>query len=350
MSLAALSFDPGQVTIELAERVPTVSVVICTRNRPATLEKCLAAVCGLSPAPDQVLVVDNSEGNSETARLAQRAGARYIVEPVEGLSRARNRGLAECDTEIVAYVDDDAIPAPDWLGFLLTPFENENVAASAGKVFTPESDLEALRNETPRRLNNKSPLWFEIASFGGMGLGSNMALRRSACTGWTVFDERLGRGAPFRIGEETYALAKLLSHGHSAVYLPTAVVMHPSLRRDSTVQEARNSIAYSLVLFFAFPSQRLDLLRFLCRRLRGKPLTWPRDTQEPGDILRSNWKIKVWATLSALILFCRTRKPHDEPRLSDKLPVPQSSTRSAMRRMVVLTAALLSSKRKLSGH
>jgi cellulose synthase/poly-beta-1,6-N-acetylglucosamine synthase-like glycosyltransferase len=270
------------------------------------LQKCLAAVARLTPAPDQILVVDNSEGNSETACLVREFGARYILEPVEGLSRARNRGLAECDTEIVAYLDDDAIPSPDWLEILSAPFQDENVAASTGKVVTPESRLETLRSEAPRALNNKNPLWFEIATFGGMGLGSNMALRRSACTGWTVFDERLGRGAPFRIGEETYALAKLISHGHSAVYLPAAVVTHPSLRRDSTKQEARNSIAYSLVLFSAFPHQRLDLLRFLGRRLLRKPLTWEREPKEAGEIVTSGWHVLLKAGILGLWLFLRT--------------------------------------------
>ena len=209
----------------------------------------------------------------------------------------------------MAYLDDDAIPAPDWLEILMAPFADEMVAASTGKVVTPESRVDGPAGEPPRTLNNKKPQWFEIATFGGMGLGSNIALRRSACIGWTVFDERLGRGAPFQIGEETYALAKLLSHGYSVVYLPAAVVTHPPLRRGSALQEARNSIAYSLVLFCAFPHQRLDLLAFLFRRLRGKPLTWPRDTQGPGDILRSNWKIKILAAFSALFLFLRTRKP-----------------------------------------
>lgn len=303
-TLARVSFESRCKEICL-----TVSVVICTRNRPEFLKKCLAAVAQLTSAPDQVLVIDNSEGNRKTEQIAEQFGARYTLEPVKGLSRARNRALTECDTDIVAYLDDDAIPAPDWLEILMAPFADGKIAASTGKVVTPESCPEALRQETPRTLNNKDPHWFEIATFGGMGLGSNMALRRSACTGWRVFDERLGRGAPFQIGEETYALAKLLSHGHSAIYLPAAVVMHPALRRHSVEQEARNSIAYSLVLFSAFPHQRLDLLRFLLRRLRGKPLTWPRDTQEPGEILRSSWKIKIKATASALILFFRTRKP-----------------------------------------
>ena len=287
----------------------TATVIICTRNRPAQLQKCLEAVARLTPPPDQVLVIDNSEGNSETASLAQVFGARYVVEPVKGLSRARNRGLDECDTEIAAYLDDDAIPAPDWLGILMAPFADKGIAASAGRVVTPESRLDAARNEAPRTLNNKNPLWFEIATFGGMGLGSNMALRRSACIGRTLFDERLGRGAPFQIGEESYAFAQLLSRGYTTVYLPGAVVSHPPLRRDPVDLEARNSFAYWLLLYSSFPTQRMSLLRFIVRRLRRKPLTWDREPREAGEIVTSGWRVLLKAGIQGLWLFLRTRRP-----------------------------------------
>ena len=189
----------------------TVTVVICTRNRPGLLERCLSAIAKLDPAPDQVLVVDNSAGNPDTERITRRFSAQYIVEPVQGLSRARNRSLAECSTEIIAFLDDDAVPAPGWLGNLIAVFADETIAVSAGKVLPLETGAGALATEKARTLSNRDHHWFEIATFGGMGIGCNMALRRTACAGWTVFDERLGRGAPFYIGEETYAFAGLLS-------------------------------------------------------------------------------------------------------------------------------------------
>lgn len=234
-------------------------------------------------------------------------GARYVVEPIRGLSRARNTGLAECQTDIVAYLDDDAIPAPNWLGILMEPFDDQRIAASTGKVVTPDPHPDAPQ-ETPRTLSNRDPQWFEITTFGGMGLGGNMALRRSACTGWIVFDERLGRGAPFHIGEEAYAFAGLLLRGYTAAYLPAAVVFHPPLRRDPVDFEARNSLAYWLLLFSAFPSQRLNLLRFLFRRLRKKPLTWPRESQEAGEIVTSGWRVLLKAGFKGLWLFLRTPK------------------------------------------
>jgi GT2 family glycosyltransferase len=286
----------------------TATVVICTRNRPALLRECLAAVARLDPAPDAVLVVDNSEGNKETDDVAREFGARCTVEPRLGLSRARNRGLAECDTDIVVYLDDDAIPAPDWLGLLMAPFADDKTGASTGRVITPESGSKDQRQESPRSLSNHVPQWFEIATFGGMGLGSNIALRKEACTSTNFFDERLGRGAPFQIGEESYALARVLSEGYKVVYLPAALVFHPPLNRDTIEHEARNSITYWLLLFTEFPAQRMDLVRFLVRRLRRKRLEWPRDPQEPGEIVTSGWRVLFKASVKGLWLFLRTPK------------------------------------------
>lgn len=288
------------------EATLTVTVVICTKNRPADLRECLSAVSRLDPMPNQVLVVDNTQGDPETEDLSREFGVRYVIEPVPGLSRARNRGLAECETDIVAFLDDDAIPASDWLGILMEPFADEKTGASTGKVVTPESNTKCLRDENPRSLNNQAPRWFEIATFGGMGLGSNIALRKQACIGPGLFDERLGRGAPFQIGEETYALARLLSDGYSVVYLPAARVFHPPLTRDTIENEARNSITYWLLLFAEFPAQRMNLVRFLVRRLRRKPLDWSRDPQEPGEIVTSGWRVLFKASLNGFWLFLRT--------------------------------------------
>lgn len=292
------------------ENAKSTTVIICTRNRPALLKQCLAAIARLSPAPDHVLVVDNSEGNPDTSKVAGDYRANYIIEPTRGLSRARNRGIAECTTDIVAFLDDDVTPEPDWLGLLMAPFSDHQVGATAGRVITPDPIAPMPDQLVPRTLSSKDHHWFEIATFGGLGLGANMALRRNACTDRRFFDERLGRGAPFEIGEESYAFALLLSRGYRIAYVPTAVVHHPPITRTSVEHEAETSFSYWLLLFSAFPRQRADLLAFLFRRLRRKPLDWPRYPQGPGEIMSSGWQLKTKAAWKGLILFLRTPKPH----------------------------------------
>jgi hypothetical protein len=86
------------------------------------------------------------------------------------------------------------------------------------------------------------------------------------------------------------------------------VVFHPPLSRDTIENEAQNSIAYWLLLFAEFPNQRISLLRFILRRIRRKPLDWPRDSQEPGEIVTSGWRTLVKAAATGLWLFLRTPK------------------------------------------
>lgn len=269
---------------------------------------CLEGVKALQPAADEILVVDNTTGDAETEAIARQFAVRYVVEPAKGLSRARNRGLAESRSDIVAYIDDDAIPRGDWLGRLIGPFEDPRVAAGTGRIVAPEANGDEGNQEQPVVVNDKVVHWFEIATFGGLGLGSNMALRKSACAGWTVFDVRLGRGGPIEIADENFAFASLLSRGHTGVHLPSAVVAHPRLRHDTQSHRARNSFAYWLLLFSAFPARRRDLREFLFRRLRRERLGWQRGTQDPGVIITSSWWAKLKSGVSGLLLFLRTKK------------------------------------------
>ena len=252
-------------------------------------------------------MVDNSEGDEAVRRVAEDHGARYSIEAVRGLSRARNRGLRECLTDVVAFLDDDVIPERDWLANLLAPFSDPETAATTGRVITPDS-RDCNEAQQPRSINNQHPLWVEIAAFGGLGFGANMAFRRSALPSEHFFDERLGRGAPFEIAEESYAFVWLLSRGNRVVYIPSAAVHHPPLTRTEVEREARNSFAYWLLLLAKFPQQRGNLVRFLFRRLRGKPLEWQRDSQEPGEIVSSRRLLLLRAAIKGFWLFVRTPK------------------------------------------
>ncbi|MDR3727472.1 MAG: glycosyltransferase family 2 protein [Terracidiphilus sp.] len=289
----------------------TVTIVICTRNRPASLMNCLNGIARLERAPDEIVVVDNTYGDTETEAVARAFSAVYKVEPIAGLSRARNRGLASSTSDIVAFMDDDATPDAHWLEFILLPFEDPQVTTVTGRIVTPQSFIRPNSMQSARSLSNRDPEWFEIATFGGLGLGSNMAFRRDSCGDQGIFNERLGRGAPLNMGEEHYAFACLLSRGHTAVYMPDAIIFHPSAKRNEITTEARNSIAYWMLLFAEFPQHRIDLLKFLVRRLRRKPLTWPRDSPEPGEVITSGCLVLVKASLAAILLYFRSRKPQN---------------------------------------
>lgn len=110
---------------------PRVSVVVCTHNGAATLRDCLEGVAGLDyPNFETIVVADGCSDDS--AAIADELGARLLVTPALGLSHARNCALAAADGDIVAYLDDDARPDPDWLRFLVAALGASEQAAVGG--------------------------------------------------------------------------------------------------------------------------------------------------------------------------------------------------------------------------
>jgi glycosyltransferase involved in cell wall biosynthesis len=182
---------------------PSCSVVICTRDRPEYLERCLNGLASVDYPRFEVLVVDNAPSDGRARKTAARWDTRYTVEPIPGLSRARNRGLLESQSEIVAYLDDDAVAQRGWLSGLAAEFNDPVVIAVSGRVipFKVASDEEGKlwaaiteRGLVRHSFDRQTADWFVAANFGAIGIGANMGLRRSVLGIWPGFDVRLGRG------------------------------------------------------------------------------------------------------------------------------------------------------------
>lgn len=99
---------------------PLISVVICTRNRSQYLAWALESLMQqtLDPKWFEILVVDNNsdDNTAEVVRNAAPEGRiRYVIEPVLGLSVARNRGWREARGKYIGWLDDDAKPVKTWL-------------------------------------------------------------------------------------------------------------------------------------------------------------------------------------------------------------------------------------------
>ena len=110
-------------------RSPSLTIAICTHDRPALLERALESVVGQVAAPDEILVVDNAPSRDVTRQLVRGRfpAVRYVAEPVPGLDFARNRALAEAHGDIVCFLDDDAVAAPDWADALRRNFADPRV-------------------------------------------------------------------------------------------------------------------------------------------------------------------------------------------------------------------------------
>ena len=112
----------------------TVSVVIVSRGRPEALKRCLTGVMQLFYRPFEVVIVADPAGCAAVQPMAQSACCKIIAFDEPNISAARNLGVAAAAGEIVAFIDDDAVPEPTWLGFLTFPFGDPQVAAAGGFV------------------------------------------------------------------------------------------------------------------------------------------------------------------------------------------------------------------------
>jgi GT2 family glycosyltransferase len=226
-------------------RPPTATVAICTRERPADLERALGAISALRGSDLDLLVVDNAPASDASRRLVQQfPRVRYVCEPTRGLNPARNRALVEARGEVVAFTDDDARPEPGWLEALLANFADPRVMCVTGLTLPAEL-------ETPAQ-----ELFEEHCTFvrgfrrhvfdgqrdnplvvGPVGAGANMALRRNVLARVGGFDERLDGGMPTRSGGDHEMFARILGAGYRIVYDPAAVSWHRHRREyDDLVQ------------------------------------------------------------------------------------------------------------------
>jgi O-antigen biosynthesis protein len=118
---------------------PLVSVVICSYNGAKFLPQTLEAVSRLKYPRFEVIVV-NDGSTDATPAIAAEYGGRLISIPNGGLSNARNVGWQNARGSIVAYLDDDACPDPDWLVFLVDSLLTTDFAGVCGPNLSPRDD------------------------------------------------------------------------------------------------------------------------------------------------------------------------------------------------------------------
>jgi GT2 family glycosyltransferase len=239
------------------------SVVVCTRDRPEELRRCLAALRSLHAAGHEVVVVDNAPDSDRTKDLCAEHPFTYVREPRPGLNRARNRGLASTRTEIVAFTDDDCEPDPRWLDALAAAFDDHRVGAATGLVLPCELETRSQErfeaycaNRRSFRPKTFSPADTPPSAAGVAGMGANMAFRRSLLEALGGFDPRFDGGMPTLSGGDTEAFARLLARGQSIAYRPDALVWHRHRREPAALR--RVVFGYGVGLYAVLAKRWLE--------------------------------------------------------------------------------------------
>jgi glycosyltransferase involved in cell wall biosynthesis len=230
----------------VGDEVPSVSIVVCTRDRTEDLRACLDALMAHSTADAEIIVVDNAPVDDRTARLASAYPVRYAVEPRKGLNRARLRGAELAEGEIVAFVDDDVVVDSWWGRALLEPFADPEVAVVTGLVMPLELETGAQEDFEQvcglgRGFERKhfTARTIKPLAAANVGTGACMAFRRSLLLLLSPFRAPLDGGTAARSGGDTYAFYRFLACGYRIVYQPKALVWHRHRRTD---REVRNTL------------------------------------------------------------------------------------------------------------
>jgi GT2 family glycosyltransferase len=210
-----------------------LGVVVASWRRPGPLARCLAGLARQEVAPAEILVaVRADDGPTRTVLAADRTpGLRTVVASEPGAVAARNAALAQSRADVVAFLDDDAVPRPDWTRRLLAHYEDATVGAVGGRDFVYHDGVleEGREAVVGRVLPYGRFVGFHHLGFGAardveLLKGANMSVRRTALGGRGFDTELRGDGAEHH---EDWALTlRVRRAGWRVVYDPGVSVDH----------------------------------------------------------------------------------------------------------------------------
>lgn len=179
--------------------LPTVAIVIPTRDRPQFLGDAIASAAATAAASDRhggcsIIVVDNSSTSEQTAAaraVAEGHGAAFLESSPAGVSRARNLGLRSTDADFVSFLDDDDAYHPRFLDLTLGLFEEHpDAAVTFGRPMMCDHELEPVFQPGPKDLPAGDAFVFStgnIVSWGGA------LARRSVLVDLGGFDDEVAQ-------------------------------------------------------------------------------------------------------------------------------------------------------------
>lgn len=219
-----------------------LTVAICTHNRCNDLRITLSSLMTSSQSfcdSWELLVIDNNSTDQTIAVVKEfetLLPLRYIFEPQEGLSNARNRAIQEASLPFLVFTDDDVEIQPGWLAaYAQILCLHPELAFAGGKVIPswmgipPDWFLDFAQSYL-----KGVAVWYEEGDKGWYYsqehepfYGANVGFQISALLTLGGFDPRFGMtGSQLGVGEETIAIERLSKKGFLGAYIPSAIVRH----------------------------------------------------------------------------------------------------------------------------
>ena len=224
---------------------PLVTVTIASfRSTDSTIATTRRVLAG-SWTPLEVVVVDNdADGGPLDAAFTAAFGGdprvRWVHEPRQGLSFARNAGLAAARGGYVVFTDDDVLVDEHWVARLVEAFGAvPHAACVTGAILPAEQETRAqpwleeyggfhkgFRRQVFDLTTHRRDTALYPYDAGQFGSGANMAFRTDVLRAMGGFAVDLGAGTPAHGGEDIDVLRRVVSAGHAVVYEPAALMWH----------------------------------------------------------------------------------------------------------------------------
>jgi glycosyltransferase involved in cell wall biosynthesis/GT2 family glycosyltransferase len=209
----------------------SVSVVVNTYNRAATLRDTLKGLMGLRYQSFEVVVVNGPSTDDTEAVLQDWQGRIKLARCKEvNLSVSRNIGIETAAGDIIAFIDDDAVPHPDWLIELTRQYADPAVGAVGGFTIDNTGVRYQVRKTICDRFGNaysvspffdERPLCVPGNPFYPSLLGTNSSFRRSVLQEIGGFDHAFAY-----LLDETDVCLRTIDAGYLVHYAPRALVFH----------------------------------------------------------------------------------------------------------------------------
>ena len=235
----------------------TISFIICTYNRAKYIYECLSRLAKNTEQTGWEIILVNNNSTDNTAAECERfeishpqVAYHYYVEKQQGLSFARNRGIAEAHGDWMVFLDDDAMVEPDYIANLQKHLsQNLEAAAFGGKIEPFFEDGE--------------PTWYSKWSIGFVSaidqgdtvhifpnnkfpIGANMGIKRKVLEQIGSFNTELGRtGNNLLAGEEKDLFNRIRKAGGAIFYFPNIGVRH-CIPAHRTTKEFVSKLAYGI--------------------------------------------------------------------------------------------------------
>jgi O-antigen biosynthesis protein len=236
---------------------PPVSLIVVSRERPEALARCLVAVGQLDHANFELVVVADAQGRAVLADLGLGGMVKAVAFERANISQARNLGLAMAAGEIVAFLDDDAVPEPTWLSRIVAVFADDRVAAATGFVrgrngisFQHRASwVDSVGRDHPMEADEQAISLHQGAPGAAVKTeGTNMAFRRALIARMGGFDPAFR----FYLDETDLNLRQAADEQITAI-VPLAQVHHgfaaSSRRRADRVPRDLHEIGASTMVF-----------------------------------------------------------------------------------------------------